>query len=298
MQLLNVSILITSVLLSFSNICLGQSPFFLESFESHTPIDDPGSQPYNLSGDNDAAISEINVLDGSRSILSYIPLSPAVSDPRSELRHKGGTGKPTVVDWQHLPFTIRTFLFSYYFPHDMVFDPIEEKIMQWKNQRDPGCDVGNPPFSIRISDDDIKYSIKYDSAACTTKTKTVFGNINTSLTRGVWHHFVVEIHYDYRITKTNGYVKIWYSENDPVTIADSVLNYQGPVGYNDQLWPYLKIGLYKSEWKSKENREISVKAGVTERKMWIDQVGIIEGRWQNIPIDSTEHIPKIDSTFD
>jgi len=113
-----------------TELLLNSSPFFLESFESHTPIDDPGSQPFNLSGDNDATVSTINVFEGSRSILSFIPLSPTVRDPRSELRHKGGTGPPNVVDWQHQLFTTRTFLFSYYFSNDMVFDPVEEKIMQ------------------------------------------------------------------------------------------------------------------------------------------------------------------------
>jgi len=312
MQFFNAAILfLVSILLSTSNICFGQikndlrnatkisvtsSSFFLESFESHIPSNDPESLPFNLSGDNDATISTINVFGGSRSILSFIPLSPTVRDPRSELRHKGGTGAPNIVDWQHQPFTTRTFLFSYYFSHDMVFDPVEETIMQWKNQADDGCDIGNPPFSIRIIDNNIKYNIKYDSSACTTSPTTVFGTINNSLTRGVWHHFVVEIHYDYRVSNTNGYVKIWYSEHDPVTIADSVLNYQGPIGYNDQLWPYLKVGLYKSEWKLAANRRKSAGAGVTERKMWIDQVGIIEGSWQNIPLEApepTEHIDTI-----
>ena len=307
MQLFNALVLIVSILLSIPNIVNGQiqnelgntpeiptitSPFFLESFESHTPIDYPGSQPFNLSGDNNATISDINVLDGSRSMLSHIPLSPLVDDPRSELRHKGGTGSPSIVGWQHRPFTTRTFLFSYYFPEDMVFDPVEETIMQWKNQADEGCDVGTPPFSIRISDDNIKYNIKYDPAACTTTPTTVYGNINKALTRGVWHHFVVEIHYDYRVSNTNGQVKIWYSEDDPVTVADSVLNYSGPVGYNDKLWPYLKVGIYKSEWKSKRNRQMSTNAGVTERKMWIDQVGIIEGPWKFNPVENKPIVPK------
>ena len=310
MQLFNAVILLTSILLSISNISIGQipkelinspktpinsSPFFLESFEVHIPRNDSESYPFNLSGDNDATISTEKALAGSRSMLSFIPLSPIVRDTRSELRHKGGTGSPSIVGWQHRPFTTRTFLFSYYFPHDMVFDPVEETIMQWKNQADDGCDVGNPPFSIRISDDNIKYNIKYDPSACTTVPTTVFGTINKSLTRGVWHHFVVEIHYDYRVSNTNGSVKIWYSEEDPVTIADSVLNYDGPVGYNDKLWPYLKVGIYKSEWQTKKNRDLSANAGVTERKMWIDQVGIIEGRWQNIPLVPTEPTAHIDT---
>ncbi|GJM29968.1 MAG: hypothetical protein DHS20C17_26030 [Cyclobacteriaceae bacterium] len=170
----------------------------------------------------------------------------------------------------------------------MVFDPVEETIMQWKNQTD-GCDVGSPPFSIRVSDDNIKYNIKYDQSTCTTTPTTVYGNINKSLTRGVWHHFVVEIHYDYRVTNGEGHVKIWYSEEDPVTTADSVLNYQGPVGYNDQLWPYLKVGIYKSEWKILANRTKSIQAGVTERKMWIDQVGVIEGPWAQVSTANAGH---------
>ena len=293
MQLLN-SLILVCILLSTSNICHGQTAratyrnpdipinasYFMESFETHVPKNDASSYPFNLSGTSYATISTEEVLDGSKSILSYIPLSSTIKDARSEIRHKGGVGSPTVIGWQHRPFTTRTYMFSYFFPEDMVFDPVEETIMQWKNQADDGCDVGNPPFSIRISDDNLKYNIKYDSAACTQTASTVFGTINKSLTRGVWHHFVVEINYDYRISDTKGYVKIWYSEEDPVSVADSVLNYQGPVGYNDELWPYLKLGIYKSEWHTDKNRQLSANAGVTERKMWIDQVGIIEGPWK------------------
>jgi hypothetical protein len=286
------SLILVCIFLSTS-ICHGQTAratynnpdipinasFFMESFETHVPKNDEGSYPFNLSGTSYATVSTEIALEGSKSILSHIPLTPNI-DARSELRHKGGIGSPEVIGWQHRPFTTRTFLFSCFFPEDMVFDPVEETIMQWKNQTDDGCDVGNPPFSIRISDDNLKYSIKYDSAKCTQAPPTVFGTFNKSLTRGVWHHFVVEINYDYRISDTKGHVKIWYSEDDPVTIADSVLNYQGPVGYNDKLWPYLKVGLYKSEWHTQRNRQLSANAGVTERKMWIDQVGIIDGPWK------------------
>ena len=306
MQLLN-SLILVCILLSTSIFCNGQAAkaayrdpdipinasFFMESFETHVPKNEAGSYPFNLSGTSFATVSTERALEGSKSILSYIPLSPNIEDARSELRHKGGIGSPKVIGWQHRPFTTRTFLFSCFFPEDMVFDPVEETIMQWKNQADDGCDVGNPPFSIRITDDDLKYSIKYDSAACSTAPPTVYGTFNKSLTRGVWHHFVIEINYDYRITDTDGHVKIWYSEDDPVTLADSVLNYQGPVGYNDKLWPYLKVGIYKSEWHTQRNRQLSLNAGVKERKIWIDQVGIIDGPWKQSNVSSIEpNVPK------
>ena len=98
-------------MLNASTLTLNSDPFFTESFETHTPINDPGSQPFNLSGDNDAVISTEHVLDGTRSIHSRIPFTPIVKDPRSELRHKGGAGTPTLVDWRHPVFTTRTFIF-------------------------------------------------------------------------------------------------------------------------------------------------------------------------------------------
>ena len=269
--------------LNATTLTINPDPYFTESFETHTPIKDPGSQPFNLSGDNNAVISTEHVLDGTRSIHCRIPFTPIVKDPRSELRHKGGTGTPTIVDWRHPVFTTRTFIFSYYFSNDFQdFDPIEETIMQWKNQADPGCDIGSPPFSIRLQYDDIKYNIKYDETACTDGAKTVFGDINTDLMKGVWHHFVVEIHYDYREVAGEGYLKIWYSEDDAIDpVNDLVLDYNGPVGYNDQVGPYLKMGIYKSAWKSHQtaNRAASQAAGVTERELWIDAVTVVEGPW-------------------
>ena len=284
---------------------------FIEDFESHIPIDDPSSQPYNLSGSNDATVSVTHAKSGTKSIRSLIPFSPIVSDPRSEIRHKGGTGSPTTVGSTHAPFTTRTFLFSYFFASDFEnFDPVEDHIFQWKNVADPGgaaCDIGSPAFALRLQNNTIKYNLKFSENPCTAVggATTVFGNITTDIALNSWHNFVVQIHYDYRETGGNGSVKVWYSVGDDAVESDLVVDYAGAVGYNDQVGAYAKHGFYKgTAWQSQStaDRLLSSNAGVTQREMWIDDTGIIEGEWIGSPppvtppVDTIQYV--LNETFD
>ena len=205
-----------------------------EGFESHVPKNASSSKPFRLTGSNDATVSKNHARSGSKSLLSKIPISPIVSDPRSEIQHKGWTGSPSFVQSEHKFFTTRSFGFSFYFPSNFQdFDPVEESLMQWKNSnKGAPCTIGFPGFSIRLRKDNLSYNIKYGKSACSGKPKTKSGNINNNIKKGVWHNFVVEIHNDYREKGGNGYVKVWYSEGGAVNkSSDLVVNYKGAVGY-------------------------------------------------------------------
>ena len=256
-----------------------------EGFEKHVPKKSSSSKPFRLSGSNNATVSSKYSRSGSKSLKSAIPLSPAVSDPRSEIQHKGWTGSPNFVQPEHKFFKTRSFGFSFYFPKDFQdYDPVSDHLMQWKNNPTSSCHIGSPGFSIRLNEDDISYNIKYGASACSGRPKTKGGKLVKNIKKGVWHNFVVEIHNDYREKGGNGYVKIWHSVGSAVNkSSDLVVNYKGAVGYKADEGPFLKLGLYKSLWKQSSYRNKSKKAGVTKREMYIDDIFIIEGSFSGSP---------------
>ena len=267
-----------ALVLSVSQLSFAQNKM-TEDFENHVP-NHTSSRPFNLDGSNDAKISKNYSKSGSKSLKSEIPLSPAVSNPRSEIQHKGWTGSPKVVMPEHKFFTVRTFGFSFLFPKDFQEDPLDESLMQWKNDNDPGCNIGFPGFSIRLRGSQLQYNIKYGKDACKNRPKTKAGNLNSNIKKGVWHNIVVEIYNDYRESGGDGYVKIWYNEGGNIDKKKNLkVHYKGAVGYKAKNGPFLKLGMYKSLWKSKTMRNISKRAGVTTREMYIDDVFIIEGTY-------------------
>ena len=97
--------------------------------------------------------------------------------------------------------------------------------------------------------------------------------MTTVLTTGQWHHFQIEIFYNYTDA---GYLKLYYAEGDTVDVTtDLVFDYQGPTGYNDQQGPYAKWGYYISAWKNKSRR--AADRNVSGLEMYLDDVGIMEG---------------------
>ena len=232
------------------------------------------SHPYNTSGHFTPDISSNQAHSGSYSVRSYVPNAADGGDYRSEIRHKGGWGEPTPIDWKHPYNTVRTFSAWIYLPEGHLSPANEASVFQWKNFKDPGCDVGFPAFSIREKNGQWEYNLKHDGdTACTTSVETLSGIIDNSLTTGQWHHFQIEIFYNYTAA---GYLKLYYAEGDTVDVdTNLVFDYQGPTGYNDQQGPYAKWGYYISAWKNKSRRAADSK--VKGLEMYLDDVGILEG---------------------
>jgi len=270
---------------------LNPNPIMNEGFEVHVPIDDPGSQPFRTSGTQDVVASSTDFAkSGTKSIKSRIPNADAsgVSPWRSEMQHKGGgTILPlgSSIGQNHVFGTVRTFGFSVYVPAGFVADPVEDIIMQWKNLGDPG-DSGDPPLTIRMSNNNIKYNFKWNDNPEHTGVGgglgggVIFGDLNGSIALGVWHEIVIEILYDWN-PAGNGYVKIWYKENGVIDkVADLLVDYSGPIGYNDEVGPFLKLGVYKGTgWNTAAKRLVSTNVGVTERLLYYDDVFIVDGPW-------------------
>ena len=66
-------------------------------------------------------------------------------------------------------------------------------------------------------------------------TTKLFGT--TSFPLNVWNDFVVQAKWSYQ---EDGFINIWWQ-------GQPIVQYHGPVGYNDDIGPYLTFGIYRDD---------------------------------------------------
>ena len=74
----------------------------------------------------------------------------------------------------------------------------------------------------------------------------------------------VEFVFNVKFTHTNsGFVRVWKDNN-------KVMDYKGPVGYKNSQGPYLKLGIYKSQWRTGKSK-------ISSRTVYHDELRIKKG---------------------
>ena len=134
------------------------------------------------------------------------------------------------------------YSFSEYLPsHGFQSDPNGEMIAQWHAYPDSSEPWMAPPLSLRTMSGRYNITVMADTPRIsngvtysTSKTIDLGPVVNDVWVDWVWH---IKWGYD-----GSGVVQVWQN-------GGSVLNYYGPVGFNDQKYPYFKIGIYKYSWK-------------------------------------------------
>ncbi len=166
---------------------------------------------------------------------------------RFEVRHndvavdlKGKTSfRSELFDYFPAPFKkISRYSFELLIPQDF---PIENKrlvVGQWWCRPDKGEGRRSPALAQRFINGTFSLTMRHHDEKIMTGNyghkKILYENKNFPL--GLWNHFVYDIHWSY---KNDGMVKVWLNGN-------LIVHYVGPVGYNDDLGPYLKIGIYRA----------------------------------------------------
>ncbi|MDG0816278.1 polysaccharide lyase [Bdellovibrio svalbardensis] len=130
---------------------------------------------------------------------------------------------------------------SFYVPEEF---PVTESnscvFAQWHDQQDPGDGDRNPPIAIRLrGTGELAITGRYNAEKI---QKGVPGPELTfyqdrAFKKGEWNDFVVRVFWSYEAT---GLVQIWRN-------GQQIVDYRGPIGYNDDKGPYLKIGVYCRE---------------------------------------------------
>lgn len=133
--------------------------------------------------------------------------------------------------------------FSMYLPTDFVSDPMAEKFAQWHEI--PDWDLGetwrSPPISLGIQNDRYNLQVLWAAAPVNTNN-TKDGEKDIDLgpvtDKGKWADWVVHIKFSY---KSDGILEIWKNKV-------KIYSLYGPNSFNDENFPYFKLGIYKWGW--------------------------------------------------
>jgi hypothetical protein len=97
-----------------------------------------------------------------------------------------------------------------------------------------GIEYWDRAFLIRLCHSDQK--IQTDNSS-RSNNKTVLYTSDAHAQKGVWHDFIVNVRWS---PQEDGYLNVWID-------GHQVVQYQGPIGYDDALGPYFKMGIYRDD---------------------------------------------------
>ena len=120
----------------------------------------------------------------------------------------------------------------------------------------------NPPLALAVQEG--KWVIKGKTAnkkVCTGCSNSVLYRFIGSYKPDTWTEFVFNVKFSH--TKS-GFLKVWKDNK-------LVLNYSGPIGYNDVRGPWLLFGVYKPNWKYGKSK-------IRTRTVYHDDIRIKEGK--------------------
>jgi hypothetical protein len=155
------------------------------------------------------------------------------------------------------------YAFSSYLPTDFVTDPMAENIAQWHEipDWDKGENWRSPPIAFGIVNG--RYYVKYMWAAAEVNTNnTKDGEKQVDLgavDKGKWNDFAFHIKFSY---KSDGILEIYKNKV-------KIFSLYGPNSFNDENYPYFKVGIYKWGWNGWASYSPESK-----RVLYVDEVRI------------------------
>ncbi|MCE7066601.1 polysaccharide lyase [Dyadobacter sp. CY326] len=151
--------------------------------------------------------------------------------------------------------------FSVYFPSSFVKESIEESIVQWNSLPDlkEGESWRSAPLFLGVLNDRFVLEIRSDAKRITNHdfsfTRLDLGPVD----KETWHDWVFHIKWAYDNT---GIIEVWKDKKQVLSRLNQ------PNSYNDAMFPYFKIGIYKWDWSTKSTE------GINSRTMYVDEIAI------------------------
>jgi hypothetical protein len=163
------------------------------------------------------------------------------------------------------------YSFKLLIPDNWEFDSLPEVFAQWHNFPDEGpektANVGGPPLTMYIEGDKFRIVNRSDPSKVTTQDSPTkrsedvwIGEYET----GQWIDWTIRVNWSY---EDDGILQIW---KDGQLIVDQV----GPNTFNDERWPYMKVGIYKWIWKDPAWLDPEDYSKVDTRVLFFDDVAI------------------------
>jgi hypothetical protein len=130
------------------------------------------------------------------------------------------------------------YSFSVFFPTNFTIEDNRLVFAQWK-EKEAFLGKGlSPSLAFRFVNGKFSITLRHSDEtvirdADAVPSESLFKKSNFSL--GQWHDFVVQAKWSY---KDDGFVNIWWN-------GKQIVEYHGPVGYDEKLGPQFKFGLYR-----------------------------------------------------
>lgn len=191
----------------------------------------------SISG-NAPVLSTDQAGSGTKSMKSVVDYNDANNKYRCEITglNLGGAGqKMTIGGTYWLGFRL-------YVPATYPYSTQGDIFYQVHGTNDTGEASLNPPLTLQIQKDKIKWTMVSDNNVITNKGSYAVskGGELVDVAKGAWTRFVVQ----FKIAPGGGgFIKIW--------INDVLFNVypSGPTFFNDAQGPYNKFGIYRPAWK-------------------------------------------------
>ncbi|CAG5068551.1 hypothetical protein DYBT9623_01282 [Dyadobacter sp. CECT 9623] len=154
------------------------------------------------------------------------------------------------------------YAFSMYLPNTFVKDPIEESIVQWQSLPDFAAGEGwrSPPMLLGVLDDRFVLEIRSDANKVTIQDHFTFTRIDLGpVDKDKWLDWVFHVKWSH---DNNGVVEVW--RNSKLILKRE----NQPNFYNDEHFPYFKVGIYKWEWSNMARGANQI------RSMYVDEIKI------------------------
>ena len=147
--------------------------------------------------------------------------------------------------------------FSIYLPDPYAADTLEESLAQWHKAEpaEPGDTVTQPPMALHSGNG--RWTVVTRSATDQPTTNATKQEKKFDLGPykvGEWTDWVFRVRWNWT---GDGELQVWKN-------GVEVIKTKGPIGYNDAVMPYFKMGIYKPLWKN----YVGV---VTKRVMYHDE---------------------------
>lgn len=145
------------------------------------------------------------------------------------------------------------YRFRMFIPENWETDPKSfDIITQWHGYPDfnKGETWRSPPLSMIIKGNKIKLKSQWDSQEVTVNNtpegKDVLWKGNLDKLKGKWVNWTFHIKWSH---SQDGIIEVWKNQ-------EKIVSHEGANTYNDERGVYLKIGLYKPDWKYSPQKSI------------------------------------------
>lgn len=144
------------------------------------------------------------------------------------------------------PNSSYTYRFSVFLPDSYVSDRSFEIVSQWHNVPDTDLQESwrSPPLALLTQGGGWKLHRRWDPNPVTLNNQPGQGGGTETIDLGryqpnSWTNWRINVRWSHQ---SDGWLEVWQNER-------RIYHHRGPNRYNDVQGPYLKIGLYKPDWK-------------------------------------------------